>query len=86
LEQECASRLSALGAPVPEQPAGLARLTGSERRAVTLLGTGLDVTEIAERLLFTPGAIRETLAAARLRLGASDDGQLRAMVGAGRSA
>ena len=86
LEQECASRLSALGAPVPQQPAGLARLTGSERRAVTLLGTGLDVTEIAERLLFTPGAIRETLAAARQRLGASDDGQLRAMVGAGRSA
>lgn len=77
LRLACASRLQAAGAPVPGPPAGLARLTGSERRAVTLFGSGLEVTEIAERLLYTPTVIRQRLATARVRLGLSTDEALR---------
>lgn len=83
VRQGCVDRLLAFRAPVPELPPGLDRLTGSERRATTLLGAGLDVTEIAERLLATPQVIRDTLASARDRLGLADDRALRALVTAG---
>jgi DNA-binding SARP family transcriptional activator len=85
VRQACADRLAALGASPPPPPAGLNRLPTVQRQAVWLWGTGLEVTEIAERLLVTPGAVKEMLGTARRELQVADEGQLRALVTPGRA-
>jgi DNA-binding CsgD family transcriptional regulator len=56
--------------PVPAEGSGQAELTGREREVMTLVASGLQTGEIAERLFVAPETVKSHVQSAMIKLGA----------------
>jgi DNA-binding SARP family transcriptional activator len=61
VQRDAVAVLAARGASVALEEAATTELTTRDRRILDLAATGLDVNEVAQRLLLTPGTVRGVL-------------------------